>query len=94
MSSEFVPDATTKVEVIPQDLKDLWGSIEACATTANVIDEGTYKHQWAGAVRAARTFVIKLHEQQVELALKHPQAHMIPELKEIRDGQAKAEAKN
>ena len=42
-------------------------------------------------------FLGKLHEQTVEQALAHPQAHMIPELKEAmkkRTAKTKAEVKD
>lgn len=82
---------TEKTEVIPSDLEQQWGAVQACATACNVLDKGHYQHQFLAAVRMTREFLVKLHEQSVEQAIKHPQAHMISELKEIleaKNGQA------
>lgn len=78
----LIPPETTKVEVIPQDLKDQWGAVQACATAFSCLDKGTFAHTWHTTVKASLQFLAKLHEQSVELCMKHPQAHMIPELKE------------
>ncbi len=98
-----VPEAspipeTPKVEVIPPELKLKWDAIQAVATTFNMLDKGTYTHHYWAAVKESLKFVAKLHENMVEEALKHPQAHMIPELKEYlkegkkEDGEKQPEA--
>lgn len=82
MSSEFIPE-TPKLEIIPQDLKDKWGAAQACSTALALFDQGMFSarhHQFVGQTAA---FLGKLHEQAVEEALKHPQAHMIKELNEV-----------
>ena len=86
--------------VIPEDLKQKMGAVEACATAFSLIDKGLYPHSHAKAVLASLQFLQTLHGNCVEEALKHPQAHMINELKEAlkakkalekeaKDGQAK-----
>ena len=89
MSSEFIPEPTKEVKVIPQDLKDQMGAVEACATAFNVLDKGYFPHSYAASVKMSLQFLAKLHEQSLEVALKHPQSHMIDELKNL-----KVEAKN
>lgn len=70
---------------IPKDLEDKWGAVQAVATTHNLLQKGLYTHDYASAVKASLGFLLKLHEQTVEDALTHPQAHLIPELKTIQD---------
>ncbi len=86
---------TSNAFVVPQDLKDKWGSITSIATACNCLDIGTFQHKYATVVRESIAYLAKLHETLVEDALKHPQAHMIPELKEIitQMAEAKKEAK-
>jgi hypothetical protein len=78
-----IPPTTKTIEVIPQDLKDKWGSITAIATACNCLDNGYFPHRYAASVRGSIAYLAKLHEACVEDALKHPQAHMISELKEL-----------
>lgn len=82
MSSEFIPD-TAKQEIIPQDLKDQWGAAQACSVTLALFDQAYFSPRHVDHIRPSMAFLAKLHEQTVEVALKHPQAHMIPELKEL-----------
>lgn len=90
---QMIPEKTKLVEIIPQDLKDKWSAIEACATAANILDKGYYPHNYATVVKSSIGFLAKLHEQCVEEALKHPQAHMISELKEaLKEKKAAANA--
>jgi hypothetical protein len=70
---------------LPKDLTDLWGAVEAVATAFKVIQKGTYTHEYLEAVRGSLFFLQQLHMQQLNAALKHPQAHLIPELKQIMD---------
>lgn len=79
----LIPEPTKEVKVVPKDLEDQWGSCMACATSVNVLDKGMFPHQYLGAVRESRAFLVRLHEQVVEQALTHPQAHMISELNDI-----------
>lgn len=91
----FIPE-TTKAEVVPKDLQDKWSACEAVATAFNVLDKGYFPHSYAAAIKQSLGFLAKLHEQTVENAKNHPQAHMIPELKELlakgkTDGQSNVE---
>lgn len=81
------------VAVIPKDLQDKMGAVQACATAFTCIDKACLPHNYAEAVKASLQFLMKLHEQTVEEALKHPQAHMVPELKQIQD-EAKKDGKS
>lgn len=77
----LIPE-TPKTEVIPKDLKDQWSAVEAVSTAFTVLDKGYFPHSYAAAVKQSLGFLAKLHEQTVASCLAHPQAHMIPELKE------------
>lgn len=90
MSSEFIPE-TPKLEVIPQDLKDQWGAAQACATALALFEQGMYSPRHTQFVAPTAAFLAKLHEQTVEQALLHPQAHMI---KELNEALKKRKAKN
>ena len=82
MSSEFIPEPTKEVKLVPKDLQDKMGAIEAVATAFNVLDKGYFPHSYAQSVKLSLKFLQVLHEQSVEDALAHPQAHMVDELKE------------
>ena len=77
-----IPLKTKEVKVIPDDLRLQMKSVEACATAFGLIEKGTYPYTHLEAVRASLAFLAKLHEQSMEQALRHPQAHMLDELKE------------
>lgn len=85
--SEFIPETTKTVEVVPDDLKNQWGAIEACSLTLGLFDQGYFSPRHTQHIAPTMAFLSKLHEQAVENALKHPQAHMIPELKKLLDEQ-------
>lgn len=72
-----------KIEVIPPDLKLKWDGVIAVATAFSTLDKGYFPHSYAAIVKQSLVFLSKLHENMVNEALKHPQAHMIPELKEV-----------
>lgn len=80
----LIPE-TPKVELIPQDLQDRWGAVLACSTAFTVLDKGYFPHTFAATVKQSLQFLAKLHEQTVEAALEHPQYHMIPELKKLKE---------
>lgn len=83
---------TEKTEVIPKDLEDQMGAVQAVGTAFNVLDKGYFPHSYSNAVKASLAFLAKLHEQTIEQALKHPQSHMIPELKAAKEAQSGKEA--
>lgn len=96
--SKFIPPKktkkTAKVEpVIPQDLQEKWGAVQACATTFNILQKGMFTHEMHPLVKASLVFLQKLHEGAIKDALLHPEACLIPELKEFQELQAK-EAKD
>ncbi len=76
---------TEKTEVIPPDLQLKWDGCGAVATAFSVLDKGYFPHSYGSSVKASLQFLAKLHENMVEDALSHPQAHMIKELKEVLD---------
>lgn len=80
-ASKFIPPQVT-TDVIPEDLMQQLGAIQAVATAFNVLDKGYFPHSYSEAVKKSLAFLAKLHEQTVEGALKHPQAHMASELKQ------------
>lgn len=80
---------TPKVELVPADLQLKWDSVTAVATTFTCLDKGSFPHTYHDIVKASLRFVAKLHENMVTEALKHPSAHMIPELKELQQNSKK-----
>lgn len=81
MASEFIPPVTKDVEVIPKELKDQWGSAQACSETLALFDQGYFSARHFGNLPRVMAWLAKLHETIVDQALQHPQAHMITELK-------------
>ncbi len=85
----------TKLEAvgpeIPEDLKNKWAAVEACATVHHLLQTGTFTHRFNTSLTASLAFMAKLHENSVADALLHPQAELIPELKAILE-QEKAKA--
>jgi hypothetical protein len=80
---------------IPKDLSDKWGSVEAVATTFNLMQKGAFPHSYQAAVGASLVFLSKLHESCVEAALAHPESDLIPQLKELKNAKdGKADQKN
>lgn len=69
-----------KTEVVPEDLQKQFAAAEACATALALFDQGYYSPKHAKYVEPTAAFLAKLHEQTVDQALAHPQAHMIPAL--------------
>lgn len=78
---------------IPKDLQDQWGAVQACATAANVMKNGSFTTDYMEAVRASLHFLVKLHEQSVEACLKHPDAKLIPQLTKLKEAMEKRERK-
>lgn len=80
----------TKPE-LPKELQDKWASVQACATAFNVMDNGSFNHKYMSVLKASLAFLQKLHEQAVTDILKHPDAHLIPELKAELDKEKEAQ---
>lgn len=78
---------------IPKELSDQWGAVQACATAFNCLDKAYLPHSYHDSVKQSLIFLMKLHEQSVEVCLKHKDAGKIPELKKIVDAQKKRERK-
>lgn len=70
---------------IPKDLQDKWGAVQAVATTHSLLQKGMFPFNCMSILKASLEFVAKLHENTVEDALKHPQAHLISELKALQE---------
>lgn len=81
----FIPEKTKEVNVVPEDLQKQWGAAQACSTALALFDQGYFSARHSKHVEPSMGFLAKLHEQTVDQALRHPQAHMIPELKKILD---------
>lgn len=95
--SEFIPEKRPKnaklkpVETpIPEDLQKKWDACLACATSFNTMASGQFKREHFTNVTMSLRFLSELHKNAVEDALTHPEAHLIPELKEFQDAEKKA----
>lgn len=93
MSVEVVTPATETDEVIgevpknidiPKELEAQVQSIRAFAQTHNVLATGTYARGYFEAVSDCIQFVKSLHARAIEVALEHPQAELVPELKLLK----------
>lgn len=73
----LIPIKGKETKVIPRDLADQMKAVEACATAFACLDKGQFSHQWLEPVRASLHFLKSLHAQSMEVAIKHPQAHMV-----------------
>lgn len=70
---------------IPKDLQDQWGSVVAVADTVNLMQKASIPYTTMRIMENLIPFWMKLYEQCVEQASKHPQANLIPELKNIME---------
>jgi len=91
--SEFIPpkgEPQVPQSIIPKDLQEQWDACKTVSTAFNVMQNGSYAHMYMKALDFSLCWLKGLHEEFVDKALKHPQAHMISELREIKQTQAKA----
>lgn len=72
-----IPPKTKEVKLVPEELQQQMQAIRACATAFALVQDGSYHHTKLESVRASLGFLAKLHEQSMDVALSHPQAHMI-----------------
>jgi hypothetical protein len=70
---------------IPKELSDKWGAVQACSNVHHLLQKGHFEHKYAKLIDVSLEFLGKLHENCIEEALKHPDADLIPELKEVRE---------
>lgn len=97
--SQFIPPKNKPKAVkavqdsppIPQDLQDQWKACETCAMAYHVFQEGSFRPRFQKAVDDILKFLKELHTSQVRATAKHPQADLIPELKDFNKALAKAE---
>lgn len=83
MASEFIPESTTDVKVVPKDLQDKWAAVIACSTCHKLLQDGhfTYKHR--NSVGLSLAFLEEIYKNAFADCSAHPQAHMIDELKDL-----------
>ncbi len=74
---------------IPKDLSDKWGAVEAISTAFQVIKNGMFGYNWLEASQKSLGFLAALHEQALTDAKNHPDAKLIPELKELLETDTK-----
>lgn len=81
--------ADTPTSEIPEDLQKAWNAVECIATTCNLLQKGSFPVTYHKAIAECVAFQVRLHQNMVEEALKHPQANLIPELKQELEKAAK-----
>ncbi len=89
-TSEFIPKTKRKAKLaavetpksdIPKDLQAQWEAIGAVATAFACLNKGHFSFDYLAPVRGSLFFLQQMYSNCVTEALKHPQADMIPELK-------------
>lgn len=66
---------------LPADLSAQVQSIRAFATVHNVLMNGQFTYANFAVVSDCIAFMKSIHEQAVKVALEHPSADLVPELK-------------
>lgn len=70
---------------MPQDLLNHWTSVQMIATSFNLMKNAYYPATAAGdTLVKCLAFLQKLHEQQMEEILKHPQCDQLSEIREYK----------
>ena len=72
----------TQPEPIPQDLQNQMGAIHALIQCHGLLSVGHFRYAEQVAVGRAIEFIRILHAETLEIAKKHPSAHLVPELSE------------
>lgn len=70
------------VKEVAQELLDKVQSLKALVNCHSLIKEGAYPFIAHGTVHASLNFLETLHKTVLEDALKHPDAMLVPKLKE------------
>ena len=92
-TSEFIPKTKKKAKLksvgtptseIPEDLQAQWEAIQAVATAFACLNKGLFSHDYLQPVKTSLMFLMKMHENCVTEALKHPKADLLSELKEVK----------
>jgi hypothetical protein len=74
---------TVASPVIPKDLADKWKAIQGITGIGRLLQEGSFPHRYNEIITEALTFLIVLQKEVAKEALLHPDATLIPELKEF-----------
>jgi len=70
---------------LPKDLDDQVKALRAIATTHNLLDSGRFTHQELPLIITSLKFLRSLHKQVLDSASIHPDAHLVPELKSLKE---------
>lgn len=70
---------------VPKELEDQLGAVKALAQCYNLLQKGLYPHGYAPAIDQSLQFLQALHTQSLKNAMEHPQAHLVPELQQIKE---------
>lgn len=70
---------------IPSDLQSQLNAVKALAATYNLLDKGLYPASHHQVVAETIAFIRSLHEQALQVAIDHPSADLVPELKQLKE---------
>lgn len=80
-----------EVEQVPEDLKNLMGSVRAIVTIHTLLNTGMFKGDACKSIQPSLQFLESLHAQNMALAIDHPKAHLDPDLKAAIDSKKEKE---
>lgn len=87
MSEQDNTSIPAQEPVIEQELLNKVSALRAIVTTHNLLQEGNFNLAAMPALQASVEFLKSLHAQVSEDALKHPQADLIEDLKQLKSHQ-------
>lgn len=98
MSSKYIkPPKTPKAKAtpdehagLPEDLKNLWGSVQAASTAFTTIQKGHYTHEWHTNVKNSLMWLAEIHAQCMQKVMDHPQADLLSEVREMKKQEQEA----
>lgn len=73
-------------QTIPKDLQDTYHAAKSLAMTHDILLNGSFNYKDLSRVPMAMAFLKALHEQTMNNLLAHPQADLIQDVKEYKDG--------
>lgn len=79
MSQDTIQDVE-----IEQNLLNKLSALRSIVTTHNLLQEGSFTVAAFPAIQVSLDFLKSLHKQVSEDALQHPQASLVPELKQLQ----------
>lgn len=77
-------EAQESQKEIPEDLKNSFKSIQLLVNVHDLLLDGRYGYHQLKVLDQSLKFIEQIHKNALEAALKHPDAHLIPQLTEAK----------